>query len=187
MGIGQKPPALGHNVLKFRKRRNLTLDDLAQRSGVSKAMLSQVEQEKVNPTVAVVWKIAHGLGVSIHELLGAEETRRPVEVTRKENATVLKEEGCEIQILSPIEMAEDLELYIVRFSPGGALVSTPHFPGTEEFTTCLRGALEVSSGEGNVALNPGDMAHYTADVAHAIRAKGNGPAEAFLIVRYAKQ
>ena len=186
MGIGPKPPALGRNVLKFRKRRDLTLDELAQRSGVSKAMLSQVEQEKVNPTVAVVWKIAHGLGVSIHDLLGAEDTAKRIEVTRKENATVLREETCEIQILSPIEMAEDLELYIVRFSAGGSLVSSSHFPGSEEFTTCLRGALEVTSGERNVTLEPGDMAHYAADVQHAIRAKGNGPAEAYLIVRYAK-
>ncbi|MBM4082873.1 MAG: helix-turn-helix transcriptional regulator, partial [Planctomycetes bacterium] len=64
MALAPKPPALGKNVLRFRKRKNLSLDELAQRSGVSKAMLSQVEQEKVNPTVAVVWKIAHGLGVS---------------------------------------------------------------------------------------------------------------------------
>jgi len=187
MGIGPKPPALGRNVLKFRKQRDLSLEELAQRSGVSKAMLSQVEQEKVNPTVAVVWKIAHGLGVSIHELLGSpEETKRRIEVTRKENATVLREESCEVQILSPIEMAEDLEFYFVRFNPGGSLVSSPHFPRTEEFTTCLSGVLEITSGEGTVVLNPGDMAHYTADVAHAIRAKGSAPAEAFLIVRYAK-
>ncbi len=186
MGIGPKPPALGRNVLKLRKQRNLSLDDLAQRSGVSKAMLSQVEQEKVNPTVAVVWKIAHGLGVTIHELLGAEEARRPIEVTRKENATVLREESCEVQILSPIEMAEDLEFYLVRFSPGGALVSSPHFPRTEEFTTCLTGALEITSAESTVTLKPGDVAHYAADTAHSIRAKGGGPAEAFLIVRYAK-
>ena len=186
MGIGPKPPALGRNVLKFRKQRDMSLDELAQRSSVSKAMLSQVEQEKVNPTVAVVWKIAHGLGVTIHELLGTEETRRRVEVTRKENATILREESCEVQILSPIEMAEDLEFYIVRFQPGGSLVSSPHFPRTEEFTTCLTGALEITSGEGTVLLNPGDMAHYAADIQHAIRAKGSGPAEAFLIVRYAK-
>ena len=186
MGIGPKPPALGRNVLKFRKQRDLSLEELAQRSGVSKAMLSQVEQEKVNPTVAVVWKIAHGLGVTIHELLGTEETKRRIEVARKENATVLREESCEVQILSPIEMAEDLEFYIVRFQPGGALVSSPHFPRTEEFTTCLTGTLEIMSGEGTVLLNPGDMAHYAADVQHAIRAKGSGAAEAYLIVRYAK-
>ena len=187
MGIGPKPPALGRNVLKFRKQRDISLDELAQRSGVSKAMLSQVEQEKVNPTVAVVWKISHGLGVTIHELLGTEENnRRRVEVTRKENATILREESCEVQILSPIEMAEDLEFYILRFQAGGSLVSSPHFPRTEEFTTCLSGTLEITSAEGTVLLNPGDMAHYAADVQHAIRAKGGGAAEAFLIVRYAK-
>lgn len=186
MGIGPKPPALGRNVLKYRKLKNLSLDELAQRSGVSKAMLSQVEQEKVNPTVAVVWKIAHGLGVSIHELLGSEEARRRIEVLRKENAPILHEKTCEVHILSPIEMAEDLEFYIVSLQPNGALVSTPHYPRTEEFTTCLSGTLEITSGEGTVLLNPGDIAHYPADTAHAIRAKGTGPAEAFLIVRYAK-
>jgi len=187
MALAPKPPALGKNVLKFRKRKDLSLDELAQRSGVSKAMLSQVEQEKVNPTVAVVWKIAHGLGVSIQELLGTEEAEQRVEVTRSESAPILRGESHELQILSPIEMAEDLELYIVRIKPGGTMESSPHFPRTEEFTTCLSGTLEVSSGEKNVVLKAGDMAHYAADMAHVVRNRGDSPAEAFLIVRYAKQ
>ena len=66
-----KPPLIGKNIQKLRKARGLTLDVLSERSGVSKAMLSQIEQEKANPTVATVWKIAQGLDAEINSLLGA--------------------------------------------------------------------------------------------------------------------
>ena len=62
-------PAVGVNVHKERRRQQLSLDALAAGSGVSKAMLSQIESGKVNPTVATMWKIAHALGVDFELLL----------------------------------------------------------------------------------------------------------------------
>ena len=54
----QTPPMIGKNIQRIRSARKLTLNVLSERSGVSKAMLSQIESDKVNPTVATVWKIA---------------------------------------------------------------------------------------------------------------------------------
>ena len=54
----ENPPMIGKNIQRIRNSRKLTLNVLSERSGVSKAMLSQIESDKVNPTVATVWKIA---------------------------------------------------------------------------------------------------------------------------------
>src|ERR1700755_3270123 len=62
------------DVLKqLRSDRRLSLDDLASRSGVSRAALSQIEGARTNPTLAVLWKIAVGLDVPFHDLLGGSE------------------------------------------------------------------------------------------------------------------
>ena len=77
------PPQIGRNIQKIRKKHGMTLDILSEKSGVSKAMLSQIESEKVNPTIATVWKIAQGLDVDISSLLtGQDELLRKFQVSR---------------------------------------------------------------------------------------------------------
>ena len=72
------PPQIGSNIQKIRKEQQLTLEALAERSGVSKAMLSQIESDKVNPTVLTIYKIARGLEVELDAILkgGWEPARR---------------------------------------------------------------------------------------------------------------
>jgi len=178
-------PPLGKHLYRYRKQMNLSLEELAGRSGVSKAMLSQVETGKVNPTVAVVWKIAHGLGVSVQGLLEGDRERPHVEVFRRHQYAILNEgEGCEIQVISPIHMAGELELYLLELKEGASLDSSPHFRGAEEFTTAIDGRLEITSGDQKHFIETGDTAHYDADVEHSVKNAGEGPARAYMVVRY---
>ncbi len=186
MGKVPAPPRLGRSMLALRKRRGLSLDELARRSGVSKAMLSQIEQEHTNPTVATVWKIARGLDASLGDLLGEGAEQPRLTVIRRTGAPVLREKGCEIQIISPIEMAEDLELYVLRFSPSGSLNSSPHFPRTEEVAAAVSGRFEIISGGKKCVLEAGDAAVYAADVRHSIRNLDRKEAEIFLAVHFRK-
>ena len=66
------PPEVGATLQKLRLKRGLTLDDLSRAAGVSKSMLSQIEREKANPTIAVTWRLANALGIGIEELLSSE-------------------------------------------------------------------------------------------------------------------
>ena len=66
------PPEVGATLQKLRLARGLTLDDLSRAAGVSKSMLSQIEREKANPTIAVAWRLSNALGVGIGELLSDE-------------------------------------------------------------------------------------------------------------------
>src|SRR3712207_6195178 len=93
---------LGARVKELRRRRGLTLDVLAQRAGVSRAMISKIERGEKNPTLVVAAKVAGGLGVSLSELLTAEERREIVVIPREGRMTVRDPEtGFERQLLSP--------------------------------------------------------------------------------------
>lgn len=186
----QQPPLIGANIRGIRKDASLTLDVLAERSGVSKAMLSQIEAEKVNPTVATVWKIAQGLNVEINRLLeGSTGPVRKFHVTTRDSITALDtdEEGLHIDVLTPIQLVEDLEMYLLTFAPGGTLRSAPHFPRTEEFLTVIRGSIHVRAGDRDADLAEGDFIRYQCDVDHAITNTARGFSVVHMVVRFQKR
>jgi len=178
---------IGKNIQKLRSKQNLTLNVLSERSGVSKAMLSQIESDKVNPTVATVWKIARGLGVDLHDLLDSDGApRRKFTVNRSEAIQKLDtdEHGVTIKVLSPLEMADDLEVYMLVFDPKTALPSEPHYPGTEEFLTVIKGSVKVTAGTNDTELHKGDFLAYHADIEHTIANDTASTAVVHMVVRY---
>jgi len=68
-----KPPEIGKTVKAYRIEKNITLSELSDRSGVSKGMLSQIENGTANPTLATAWKISTALGFSLEEFLGDQK------------------------------------------------------------------------------------------------------------------
>ena len=187
METTSQPPLIGANIRAQRTKLGFTLNVLAERSGVSKAMLSQIESDKVNPTVATVWKIARGLDVDINELLaGSAEPVRHFHATRHDDIPVLDtdEDGLHMKVLTPLSLAEDLEMYLLKFSVGGELRSRPHFPRTEEFLTVINGHIRVRAGERVEELGTGDFIRYQCDVDHDIENVGDGQAVVHMVVRF---
>ncbi|MBT3273610.1 MAG: helix-turn-helix transcriptional regulator [Spirochaetales bacterium] len=185
-----KPPLIGQNIQRIRKEQGLTLDVLSEKSGVSKAMLSQIESEKVNPTVATVWKISQGLNVEINGLLaGGGEAGRSFRVTRRKEITALEtdEAGLHMKVLSPVSLVEDLEMYLLTFEKGGSLDSAPHFPRTKEYVTVIDGTVRIRAGENTTELNAGDFATYHCDIEHSMENLSDGPATVHLVVRFNKR
>ena len=181
------PPQIGSNIQRIRKEEGLTLDALAERSGVSKAMLSQIESDKVNPTVLTIWKIARGLEVELDAILkGSWEPARKFSVTRAEDVAVLDtaENGPHIRVYSPLAMAEDLEIYQLTFDPGSELVSGAHAPRSEEYLTVLEGRVRVEAGERAADLGPGDFIIYHCDIDHIIANPFEETAKIHMVVRF---
>lgn len=181
-----EPPRVGETLAALRQDRSLSLDELSRQAGVSKSMLSQIERNQANPTVAVVWRLANALGVPMAELLGgADKPSQPAIATVPSHATpsLRSPDGhCELRILGPIELAGQFEWYELTVQPGGALESEPHEPGSREHLSVLSGALEVQSAEAMTLLKAGETARYAVDQPHAIRNTGTAPAQALLVV-----
>jgi len=184
--VGKDSP-LGAIIRGERLRQNLKLDDLTRLSGVSKGMLSQIEQSKTNPTVAVLLRIAAGLRVAPNQLLPASpSTPRVWKIIRSGDASALfpANPGCTIRTLSPLDLEKQIELYEITFKPKGRLVSEPHFVGTEEILTVVQGQVSVRSGDNETPLRKGDSVHFAADLGHHIANVGSAQAVCMLLVWY---
>ncbi len=181
-----EPPRVGSTLQNLRQTQGLSLDELSRKAGVSKSMLSQIERNQANPTVAVVWRLATALGVGVGELLG--DGGRPavptiVTVPSHGIPSLKSPDGkCDLRILGPIELAGEFEWYELTVQPGGALESEPHEPGSREHLSVLSGALEVTAGGDTTRIKPGETARYAVDVPHAIRNLGKSVATALLVV-----
>jgi transcriptional regulator with XRE-family HTH domain len=177
---------LGGRVKQLRGTRGWSLEALANASGVSRSMLSQIEREQANPTLAVTLRIAQAFGLALGELLEMPGATSSVTVIRADDRTYhyRSDKHCRIRTLSPLNLEKDVEFYEVQLEPGGALRSSPHFQGTREFLTVQKGQIRVESGEDSETLNPADSATYRADLPHAIVNVGRGEALIFLVDIY---
>jgi transcriptional regulator with XRE-family HTH domain len=182
--------ALGRTVAeslkRLRKSRQMSLDQLAASSGVSRAALSQIEGARTNPTLAVLWKIAVGLQVPFQSLLGTEEGT-PTRVLRAGDAQLLRSADgrMESRLLSPAGAPQNVDVYELRFAPKGVLKSEAHGSGTTETLIVLTGALRISVGEEAHDLVPGDSIFFHADVPHTYESRSTHETRCLDIVAYA--
>jgi len=180
-----EPPKVGATLQGLRQAQGLSLDELSRRAGVSKSMLSQIERNQANPTVAVVWRLANALRVELSELLGGERVAAPAIEMVPAHATpaMSSPDGlCQLRILGPIDLAGQFEWYQLTIAPGGALESAAHEPGSKEHLSVLSGTLDVSAAGSTQSLKPGETARYAVDGPHAIRNSSAQPAVALLVV-----
>jgi transcriptional regulator with XRE-family HTH domain len=183
--VGQ---SLCRRVKELRKRRGWTLEEMSAACAVSRSMLSEIERHRANPTLAVAFRIAQALGMSLGELVEAPAATRQVEVIRADDRTFhyRSDRHCRIRTLSPLHLEKSVEYYEIVLRPGGALRSAPHFAGARELLTVQQGLVRVTSRGDAEDLRRGDSAHYPADVPHAIENIGAEDAVLFLVVTYVR-
>src|SRR6267143_4927223 len=171
---------------QLRTARGWSLDALANASGVSRSMLSQVERNQANPTLAVAFRIARALGMSLGELAETPGATSSLVVIRANDHAYHYRSDADVKIrtLSPLNLEKDVEFYEVQLNEGGALRSAAHYEGTREFVTVQKGRIRVESGGDQEELDPSDSGSYRADVPHALVNVGRGTAVVFLVDIY---
>ena len=177
---------LGDRVRQLRAERGWSLQTLADASGVSRSMLSQIEREQANPTLAVTLGIARAFDLSIGDLVQLPGASSSLQVIRAADRAYefRSDQNCRVRTLSPLNLEKDVEFYEVLLREGGELRSAAHFSGTREFLTVQCGLVRVESGDDAEELGKGDSVSYRADVAHAILNAGEGEAVVFLVDIY---
>lgn len=180
--------ALCERVRDLRKKKGWTLEQLSVACGVSRSMLSEVENGRANPTVAVAYRIAQAFGMSLGELADAPTSTPRIDVIRANDKAYhyRSDRDYRIRTLSPLHLEKSVEYYELVLRPGGALKSAPHFVGARELLTIQRGQVRVRSNSDAEELAEGDSAHYPADVPHAIENIGGGEAVCYLVVTYVR-
>lgn len=186
VGAAEMARRVADVLKKLRRDRHLSLDDLASRSGVSRAALSQIEGARTNPTLAVLWKIAVGLDVPFHDLLG-NSGQQDVRVLRAGDAPPLRSADgrMESRLLSPGGSNADVEVYDLRFQPKAVHRSDPHGKGTTETLVVLTGSLRLSVEGSEHDLQPGDSVFFRADVPHTYENRTAREIRCLDVIRYA--
>jgi transcriptional regulator with XRE-family HTH domain len=180
--------AVGENLHRLRAERKWSMDELSARSGVSKAMLHQIELSKSIPTIAVVWRIADGLKVPFSELLSQPREASDVLLTQREAKYLTNAAGTfSSRALFPFNgPARTAEFYELRIKPGGTENASAHAHGTVEHLALVRGTLEVEVDGSTRKLAAGDCLVFAADRPHCYRNPEDGDeAQIFLMMTYA--
>jgi transcriptional regulator with XRE-family HTH domain len=175
---------LGGRVRELRRGRGLTLEELAELSGVSRAMISKLERGEKNPTLVVAAKLAEGLGVTLSRLAGTGE-RREIVVVPRERRMIMRdpETGFERQLLSPTFVGRGVE-FIRNLIPEGSTSGEfpPHRRGVEEHIVVERGSLRAVLGGEEYLLREGDALYFEADVTHRFDNAGEGECSYYLVI-----
>lgn len=168
----------------MRRGAGLTLDELAERAGVSRAMLSKMERGEKNPTLVVAARVAEGLGVTLTQLIETEE-RGAVVVIPRSGRRVMRDPGTgfERQAISPDLSGRGVEL-VYNVVPDGSTSGEfpPHRKGVEEHVVVERGRLRAVLGGEEHILEAGDAVYFEADVPHRFDNAGGGECGYYLVI-----
>lgn len=185
LGAAELARHVAESLRHHRKTQQLSMDELAQRSGVSRAALSQIEGARTNPTLAVLWKIAVGLGMPFQQLLGASAGSGPRVLRANDSPPLRSAHGqMESRLLTPGGAPPGVEVYELRLVPKGSYQSEPHSAGTTETVVVLTGALRMTIGDEPFELATGDSIYFNADVPHVYESRSSHPTRCIDVISY---
>lgn len=161
--------SIGVNLRNIRKTRGYSLDSTAEITGVSKAMLGQIERGESNPTVTTLWKIASGLQVSFSSLIN-EESSNIVFVSLHTISPILECNGnYRVYPVFPFDPRKKFEIFTVEIEPGYEHTSDKHNGGVEEYITVISGKLELQIDGQQIQVDPGNSIRFLANKAHTYK------------------
>jgi transcriptional regulator with XRE-family HTH domain len=181
------PTAVGPRVRALREAMGLSLRELALRSGVSSAMLSQVERGETSPTLQVASRIAAGLELRLSQLLRLDESDS-VTIVRSNERRVggNSRRGHRAEVLTPPIPGQRAELSLHTLAPGavtGGSDDPPmHEPGSRETALVASGEVVLLCDGRPYPLGAGDCVTFDADLPHHFENPGPGEARLLAVV-----
>jgi transcriptional regulator with XRE-family HTH domain len=178
--------AVGPRIRALREAMDLSLRDLAEQSGVSAPMLSQVERGETSPTLAVAGKIAAGLELSLSQLLRLDEADGVSVVRADERMLGGRADGHRYEVLTPPLPGQRAEVSLHTLAPGSATGGPGdppiHEPGSRETAVVLDGGLRLVCDGVAHDLAEGDAVTFDADLPHHFENAGRGEARFMSVI-----
>lgn len=179
-------PVVGANLKRLRIKRGLSLERLARASGVSRAMLGQIELGQSTPTINIVWKIARSLAVPFSALI-SHCARPRTALLPAHNAKELRsaDGAFSSRALFPFDEPRQVEFYELRLAPRGVERAEAHPAGTTENLVVASGALGLRVDGESFQLRARDAVYFEADVPHEYHNPTDGETVLYLVMTYA--
>jgi transcriptional regulator with XRE-family HTH domain len=170
---------LGRKIRDLRLRRGLTVQQLAEASGLSKGFISQVENDRTSPSLATLRDLARALETSVAYLV-VEEEQVPYLVRAHERPRVaVGGNTSRVEVLSA-QPKRNLELLLAELPPGMSAGDKRHYHHGEECILCVEGRVSVQCGDHVLVLEAGDSCHYDGRLPHAV--ENAGPTTARILI-----
>nr|WP_239578593.1 XRE family transcriptional regulator [Archangium primigenium] len=180
-------PIVGRNLRRLRTQRGLSLERLAKASGVSRAMLGQIELGQSAPTINVIWKIARALGIPFSALISTTAQSGTRLMRSQQSKRLSSHDGSFVsRALFPFDEPRRVEFYELHLAAGAVEQADAHPPGTMENLVVTAGTVEIDRGDERHVLEAGDAILFEADVAHVYRNTSGVDAVMYLVMTYAE-
>ncbi|GAK58960.1 transcriptional regulator, XRE family protein [Candidatus Vecturithrix granuli] len=176
---------VAENLKNYRETRNLSLEKLSQATGVSKGMLSQIENGNTNPSISTLLKIANGLKMSFTALL--KERKAPLLVVDNTHAEPIlaDDQKCRLYPLFPFESGKRFEIYYFEMEPGAHRVSERCLVDhVAEYVFVQQGLLKITVGEHDATVHADQSITFDASRQHEYTNVGNKVIKAIMMLYY---
>ena len=179
----ESPPKIGQEIQRLRLELNFTLDQLAAKSGVSKSILSQIERDHSNPTLATIWRITKALESPLEDILSANNDKYRFEkLSRNATPEVTSEDNAfRLRILGTLNTVSSVQWYEFNAKPGAELVSESHGKGSLESITLCGGNLTITIEDEIQKICAGETLRYQTDLPHILKNEGNKDSHGFMV------
>lgn len=177
---------IGNKLKDIRNKRNLSLDEVAKLTGVSKAMLGQIERGQSNPTVFTLWKIATGLKVSFS--LFIDDNTDDMEVIHQKDINPIIEDDNRMKLypIFPFDVNRGFEIFTIELEPGCNHISSSHNDGVEEYIIVTEGQIEIRVNDKKFVLEKGSSFRFMGNNPHTYKNIDQGKSVFQNIISYYK-
>lgn len=183
--MDKKRLGIGAVIRRERQVQGISLDEASRRTGVSKAMLGQIERDESSPTLSTVWKISSGLRIPLSTLL-TPSAEVEYHVTKFSDLNFIEENngGIRVYTIFPFNPVAAFDYLYILQEPNNYYQSTTHLNAKEEYVVVTSGVLTMHIRDKTYVLGVGDSISFAGDETHAYENTGTETAIYQSIVRY---
>ena len=174
---------IASNLKRLRTQRNMSLGDLARESGISKAVLSEIEKGGGNPTINTIWKVANGLKVPYTQLIDHVDGQATVVRRGETDMQTGDSPAYRVFCYFKTTPARNFELFSAQLDPRSSQASVGHSEKAQEYIYVIRGELTLETAGREYTLGEGDSMAFDASQAHTYHNRLDVPLS-FLSVNY---
>lgn len=158
------------SILKqLRTERKWSLDKASTETGVSKAMLGQIERRESSPTIATLWKIATGFHIALSSLVEEQPTKNEAVVVTSHRRVILDQTDTPLEPLFAYDPKTGIELFVIDLAAGKTHLSPAHDSGVTEHIIVIAGKMEVLVDNQWYSLEQGEAMKFDAHRPHGYR------------------
>lgn len=177
---------LAQTLKSLRTQRGWSLNQAAENTGVSKAMLGQIERGESSPTVATLWKIATGFNVAFSAFLETAPQQPAAMLHRYGELPIFNQDNADMRVvpLFPFDRQLGFDMFVIDLAPGALSESSAHEPGVIEHVIVISGQLELAINGEWYSLASGEAMRFQADCPHAYHNASVEPVRIHDLIHY---